>query len=77
MSKVIVHVARQAVASNVKHGTNEPAIIVRRGRKATRHHAVDLIGPVRVVSAFQCGRKPLSCGARIWIEAAEAVPVDG
>ena len=75
MSKVIVHVARQAVASNVKHGVRNPVIIVRRGRTSTRHQAVDLVGPVRVVSAFDGVTKPLKCGARVWIEAADAVPV--
>ena len=33
MSKTIIHVARQAIASNLKHGKNEPAIIVRVGRR--------------------------------------------
>lgn len=72
MSKpVIVHVARNAVASNVKHGRSDPAIIVRRGRKSERHHEVELVGPVRVISTFGTDRKPLACGARVWIEAAD------
>jgi hypothetical protein len=73
----IVHVARQAVASNIKHGTAEPTIIVRKGKTSSRHHAVELVGPARVVSAFDGSRKPLACGARVWIECEGAVPVDG
>lgn len=75
-SKVIVHVARNAVAANVKNGTAEPTIIVRRGRRATRHHAVDIVGPARVVSAFDGVIKPLPCGARVWITCSDARPVE-
>jgi hypothetical protein len=67
----IIHVARQAVASNVKRGTNEPTIIVRKGKLSQRVHEVSLSGRVHLRSAFKEGIKPLACGARVWIEADE------
>lgn len=65
--KCIVHVHRQRIASNLKHGKNDPPIIVRRGSKREYYHEVKLSGDVRVVH----GEKPLSCGARVWMEASE------
>ena len=77
MSKrVIVHVARQAVASNVKHGRTDPTIIVRRGKTSSRHHRVKLVGDVEIVSAFDGVTKPLACGARVWMTADDAIPLD-
>lgn len=60
--KTIVHVARQAIASNLKHGTNNPTIIVRRGRKSERFHSVEICGPSQMVTG------QLACGARVWLE---------
>lgn len=70
---VVVHVNRRVVASNQKRGTSEPALIVRRGRTTSYHHEVEIVGPARMVYR---PHKPLPCGARAWVEAADAVPVD-
>ena len=78
--KKIIHVAMDAIRRNTKHGTNDPAIIVRRGRRATRHHQVEILDERDVVVAriVYSPHKPLSCGARVWIEVPGkvAVPVD-
>lgn len=66
---VIVHVNRNILASNIKHGRNEPGITIRRGRKREYAHEVELTGPVRVIHRQE---KPLDCGARVWIEAEDA-----
>lgn len=63
--KTIVHVARNQIAANAKNGTNLPALIVRRGGKATRHHTVKILGPSEMVYS---PHKPLACGARCWLE---------
>ncbi|MGG5810926.1 hypothetical protein [Falsiroseomonas sp. CW058] len=68
----IVHVNRQTVARNTKSGTNDPPLIIRRGRKRTYAHEVEIIGPARVVYS---PHKPLDCGARIWISCEDAVPI--
>ncbi|UUJ74513.1 hypothetical protein [Microcystis phage Mae-Yong1326-1] len=66
---VIVHVYRQRIARNTKHGTDDPPIIVRRGRQREYAHEVELVG--RVVMKHS-PHEPLDCGARVWIEADDA-----
>jgi hypothetical protein len=68
---VIVHVNRNTIASNAKHLTNEPPLIIRRGSKREYAHEVELIGPAKIIHS---PHNPLSCGARVWIEAADAKP---
>lgn len=68
--KQIVHVAKQAIQSNLKHGTNEPPVIVRDYRGATRAHEVELVTPDGTVLGrfIHSPDQPLSCGARVWLE---------
>ncbi len=63
--KTIIHVNRNVLAANKKHGRNEPAIIIRQGAKRTYCHEVEIAPGVRMV---QNEEKPLDCGARCWIE---------
>ena len=67
----IVHVNQQTIRSNTKNQTNDPPLIIRRGRKREYAHQVELIGPARVVHS---PHKPLDCGARVWIECDDARP---
>lgn len=60
-----IHVNQHVIRANKKHGTNDPAITVRRGRVTTRAHEVAILGPSRVIYRPD---KPLRCGARVWIE---------
>ena len=73
MKKIVVHVAQDAIRRNARDGTNEPAIIVRRGSKPSRHNEVQIIAPDgAVVGTFKYQpHQPLSCGARVWLELAE------
>lgn len=65
-----IHVAQDAIRRNTKNGTNEPVIIVRDGRKPTRHHNVKIEDDNGNLIAEIVYRPhdPLSCGARLWIE---------
>lgn len=73
---VIVHVNRSVIARNTKNGTNEPPLIIRRGKRREYAHEVELFGKAKVVHS---PHKPLDCGARVWIEAEEAraLPAEG
>jgi hypothetical protein len=72
----IIHVAQDAIRRNAKLGTDDPAIIVRRGRKATRHKGIELVVDGKVVGQFiYQPHKPLSCGARLWLELAPNVEI--
>lgn len=65
----ILHVAQCAIASNRKHGTNEPPIILRDYRGAERAHEVDLVVDGEVIGRFVYRpHEPLKCGARLWLE---------
>jgi len=66
---VRVHVNQLVIRRNKKTGERNPPLTVIRGRVRERGHAVDIDGPCRVVYSPD---KPLSCGARVWIEAEDA-----
>ncbi len=71
---VRVYINRHVVAANQKSGARNPPITILR-RKAQREYAleVELIGTARVVYS---PNKPLSCGARVWIECDEAQAIN-
>jgi hypothetical protein len=68
--KQIIHVAQDAIRRNAKNGTNEPAIIIRDHRWSRRVHEIELQTPDGKVigKMIYSPHKPLSCGARLWIE---------
>mgnify|MGYP003111701116 FL=1 len=60
-----IHVNMHKIRANKKHGTNEPVITIKEGRKNTYCHEVSILGKSKVVYRPE---KPLSCGAKVWIE---------
>jgi hypothetical protein len=66
--KTIVHVNQHVIRSNQKTGEQKPVLTVKRGKQNRYAHQVELTGPCRVVYADGVCTKPLSCGARVWIE---------
>ena len=60
-----IHVNMHKVRANKKHGTNEPVWTIKEGKSNTYCHEVDILGPSKLVYRPD---KPLSCGARVWIE---------
>jgi hypothetical protein len=67
--KKILHVAQDAIRKNAKHGTSDPAIIIRTSKGGMRAHEAALIVDGREVGRFVYRpHKPLSCGARLWLE---------
>lgn len=71
--KTIIHVNQHRIRSNLKSGTNEPVLTVKTYKSNTYCNEVLINGPSKVVYSPD---KPLSCGARVWIETeAEVVPI--
>ena len=62
------------IRSNKKNGTNDPVITVKTYKSNTYGHEVEILGKSKVVYSPD---KPLSCGARVWIETDSEVLVDG
>ena len=60
-----IHVNMHKVRANKKHGTNEPVLTIKEGKTNTYCHEVDILGPTKLIYRPD---KPLSCGARVWIE---------
>lgn len=74
MSIKRIHFNRNRMLSNVKHGTNDPVITVKESGTNRYGHAVDILGPSRVVFLPE---NPLSCGAKCWIETWADVILEG
>ena len=72
--KTYIHVNQHKIRANKKHGTNEPVITVKQGKKNTYCHSVEVMGPSVVRYG---GNDPpiLPCGARVVIETESEVRI--
>ena len=68
-----IHINQHRIKSNKKHATNEPVVTVKMSDSNTYGHRVQILGPSEVV--YSPG-KPLSCGARVWIETKAEIEVN-
>lgn len=67
MPKTFIHVNRNTIASNAKHGTNKPAVRFQKGKygKPTYCHELEIKGPSQVI--YSPHQHLLPCGARLVI----------
>jgi hypothetical protein len=72
--KTIIHVNQHVIRHNSKTGDNNPVLTVKTYKSNVYTHEVDILGPSKVVYSPD---KPLSCGARVWIETDSEVIVKG
>lgn len=65
--KTIIHVNQHKIKANNKNacGSREPVLTVKTYKSTTYANDVEIQGPSRLVYRPD---KPLSCGARVWIE---------
>ena len=63
--KTIIHVNQHEIKKNTKNGTDNPVLTVKTYKSNTYATSVDILGPSKIVYS---PHKPLSCGARVWIE---------
>jgi hypothetical protein len=70
--KTIVHVNQHQIRHNHKHGTKDPVLTVKTYKSNDYASEVEIKGPCKVVYSPD---KPLSCGARVWIETESEVVV--
>jgi len=71
--KTIIHVNQHVIRSNSKTGENKPPLTVKTYKDNTYAHSVTIDGPSRIVYSPD---KPLSCGAKVWIETEGKVTID-
>ena len=68
-----IHVNQHIIKKNSKTGQREPVLTVKQGKKNTYGHSVQILGPSTVIYSPD---KPLSCGAKVWIETESEVIID-
>jgi|TARA_R110000868_G_scaffold397607_1_gene670336 hypothetical protein len=68
-----IHINQHIIRSNKKNGTNDPVITVKTSKSNTYASEVEILGKSKLVYS---PNKPLSCGARVWIETDEKVVLD-
>jgi len=71
--KTIIHVNQHEIKKNTKNGTSLPVLTVKTYKTNTYANSVEILGPSKIVYSPD---KPLSCGARVWIETHAEVQID-
>lgn len=69
-----IHINQHVIRSNTKNDKNDPVITVKTSRDNIYCHAVKILGESTVVYSPD---KPLSCGARVWVETNSRVNLQG
>ena len=67
-----IHINQHVIRANAKNGESEPVITVKTYDSNTYGHAVEIHGPSTVIYSPD---KPLSCGAKVWIETTAEVTI--
>ena len=63
--KKIIHINQHVIRSNSKTGERKPVITVKTYKDNNYAREVYVDGPCKIVYSPD---KPLSCGAKVWIE---------
>ena len=63
--KKFIHINQHKIRRNSKTGEREPVITTKTYKSNTYCYEVEIKGPCKVIYSPD---KPLSCGARVWIE---------
>ena len=66
MMRAKIHINQHKIRHNAKTGAREPVITVKTYKSNDYASRVRIDGPSEVVYSPE---KPLSCGAKVWIEA--------
>jgi len=75
MNKIArIHVNQHVIKANAKYGENNPVFTIKQGGKNTYAYNVKVVGEMELVYSPD---KPLSCGAKVWIETRGDIEVDG
>jgi hypothetical protein len=63
--KTIVHVNQHVIKANAKNDERNPVLTIKTYKTNTYAHEVEILGSSKIVYSPD---KPLSCGAKVWIE---------
>tara|TARA_R100001224_G_C4016346_1_gene147844 strand:- start:9 stop:389 length:381 start_codon:yes stop_codon:yes gene_type:complete len=74
MNKIArIHVNQHVIKANAKYGENNPVFTIKQGGKNTYAYNVKVVGEMELVYSPD---KPLSCGAKVWIETRGDIVLD-
>ena len=68
-----IHINQHKIRSNMKNNVREPVITVKTSKSNNYAHEVKIEGPSKIIYSPD---KPLSCGAKVWIETDEKIVLD-
>ena len=73
--KTIIHVNQHTIRANAKHGTDDPCLTVKTYEDNRYAHEAIILDDEgnEVARVVYRPHKPLSCGARCWIETRQPV----
>ena len=68
--KTIIHVNQHVIRSNKKNNTDDPVLTVKSGKENLYAHEAEILDAEGnlVAKVIYSPEKPLSCGARVWVE---------
>jgi len=69
-----IHVNQHVIKANAKNGESNPIFTIKQGGKNTYAFNVKVKGEMELVYSPD---KPLSCGAKVWIETRGEIELDG
>ena len=68
-----IHVNQHVIKANAKSGDRNPVFTIKQGGKNTYATRVKVVGEMELVYSPD---KPLSCGAKVWIETRGDIIID-
>ena len=68
-----IHVNQHVIKANAKSGERNPVFTIKQGGKNTYATRVKVVGEMELVYSPD---KPLSCGAKVWIETRGDIELD-
>jgi hypothetical protein len=64
-----IHINQHKIKSNSKHGADEPVITCKTSKENVYGRMVEIYHEDQVVATIKYEpNKPLSCGAKVWVE---------
>lgn len=73
MTKKLIHINRNVIQWNAKHGANIPVCRVSEGKETKYGRTVDIHGPSKMIYDPD---NPLKCGAKLWIETEADITIE-
>jgi hypothetical protein len=68
-----IHINQHVIRANKKNNLNNPVITIKTSKSNTYASEVEILGKSKIIYSPD---KPLSCGAKVWIETSDKIVLD-